>query len=330
MKLGVNGGRPDGTFDLLHVLEPRWDYKGRMWTSAIPDPVVGAFTTNLGYESTVSAIQLGKPKIVVFHALIMAVDSVREMAKQFPDVKFISLFHGSMQNLMFRPSWANDQLAFLNLAQACENCFYATPDARMPLDTLEWRNCVVWPNLVRYTRHEGSPVVLDPPRILISGRFDIVKGIPGAILAAGLVNQQIPIELHTIVEDRGGVMSSLAATAKLELVNHKFMDWPQFHTFLRDSVSLLLHPSLTDAHPFAAIDALCMGRPVVGSEAVDFLPASWKADANDPATIAKTALSILRDYPIACEAAQVFADDLQERETEAFLALYERLANGPQ
>jgi glycosyltransferase involved in cell wall biosynthesis len=322
-KLGVSCQSTTGKFDLLHVLEPRWDYKGRMWTKALPSEIQGAYTTHLDADSVKKAIEIGNPAVVVFHALIMPVETVREMAKSFQKVSFINLFHGSQNNLLYRPSWVKDQLAFLQLAQDCDNVSYATPDARMALDTLGWQRCVVWPNLLAYDRPDGHPPTLSPPRLLISGRFDIVKAIPTAILAAGLVNQKRPIELHAIIEDRNGVIQAMADCAKVPITMHKFMDWPEFHRFLWSSVSVFVHPSLTDANPHAPLDAAIMGRPVVGSNAVDFLPI--QADANNPVDIADYVCSILNDYDTHSESFTAYAIAEIEKRTIAMKSLVSEL-----
>jgi glycosyltransferase involved in cell wall biosynthesis len=103
------------------------------------------------------------------------------------------------------------------------------------------------------------------------------------------------------------------------------MEWTQFQRFLRDEVSLTIHPRLTDAFPHIPLDSLAAGRPVVGSSFIPYLPSEFTANPNNPSDVADCILKVLDDYDTYSQLSLDTAKAVHDRSERRFLELYERL-----
>jgi glycosyltransferase involved in cell wall biosynthesis len=322
-KLGVCGGRPDGTTDILHLANDQWADRIRMWARSTPEPLSGAFST--GLNDIPRAIELTQAKVIVSHRLTVPCSEMFEFVTNHPQVAFVNLFHGSINNLMFNPNWPASQLEFITAAQNARNVFYATPDERMPWESFGWQNCVHWPNLASCERLGVTPDLHKTPALLVSGRLDIIKALPVAIMAAGLVAKEREIRLFSVCPSNNPAIEALAGIAKVKIILKPWMEWTQFQRFLRDEVSLTIHPSLTDAFPHIPLDSLAAGRPVVGSSFIPYLPSEFTANPNNPSDVADCILKVLDDYDTYSQLSLDTAKAVHDRSERRFLELYERL-----
>jgi glycosyltransferase involved in cell wall biosynthesis len=178
--------------------------------------------------------------------------------------------------------------------------------------------------LATWERIGGIPELHDPPVLLIAGRLDVVKAMPAAVFAAGLVNRTRPVSVATVCPAKSTALDALALTAKVQLVQHPWMEWEEFQRFLREQVSVTVHPSLTDARPHIPLDSLCARRPVVGSS-VSFLPDRYRVDPNSPREIADKVLWTLDNYAECSRESLETAELIDQGARREFLDLYERL-----
>jgi hypothetical protein len=118
-----------------------------------------------------------------------------------------------------------------------------------------------------------------------------MKALPSQIAAAALIQQQtgcrVVMNLRDPQQPRLGGLTAHAAACRLEYDAVPWMETEQWLWFLRDEVSIVLQPSMSDSFNYVGTDALSVGRPVVGSRAIRYLPNAWQVDdPNDPADLA--------------------------------------------
>lgn len=70
--------------------------------------------------------------------------------------------------------------------------------------------------------------------------------------------------------------------------------WPQFHATVRN-MNLLLQPSFTESYNMCSADGVAEGVPSVTSEAIEWVPESWKANSDDALDIANHGIALLSD-----------------------------------
>ena len=78
-----------------------------------------------------------------------------------------------------------------------------------------------------------------------------------------------------------------------EVVLDGWCGWPEFRKTVAD-MDLLIHPSYTETFNMVSADGISQGIPVVGSEAISWLPKHWKADSDDALQIAEVGLRLLQ------------------------------------
>ena len=180
---------------------------------------------------------------------------------------------------------------------------------------------------MRLVAFDGPIPVLDPPVSMLAGRLDIVKGFPAAIYAAGIANRTRPVQVATVCPARSPALDALAAVARVPLVQHPWMEWEAFQQFVRNSASVTICPSLTDAYPHIPLDSLAAGRPVVGSPAISYLPDWLTADPNNPSEIAEQVLHLLDEYDQFSAQSRKLAETIQKHNENALLKLFEKICH---
>ena len=98
-------------------------------------------------------------------------------------------------------------------------------------------------------------------------------------------------------------IQSLCSSAELSLKELKWMEVDDFRRYLHEHIDIGLQVSYTESFNYVALDHLSQGIPVVGSEAIEYLPWRWKANVDDIQDIAAKAQIILADYEFASELA---------------------------
>jgi len=90
----------------------------------------------------------------------------------------------------------------------------------------------------------------------------------------------------------GAIQQMSQDVPNFKLVLDGWCGWPDFLKTVAD-MDLLIHPSYTESFNMVTADAVAQGIPVVGSEAIHWLPSSWKADSDDAVALARVGLNLL-------------------------------------
>jgi glycosyltransferase involved in cell wall biosynthesis len=89
----------------------------------------------------------------------------------------------------------------------------------------------------------------------------------------------------------------------------EFADRDGFMERLSNEVSIVLQPSFSESFNFVTVEAAGCGRPFVGSATIRHCPEEWRADPNDPFSIAAVIRRILDDYSAASAKARMVAEE---------------------
>jgi hypothetical protein len=84
------------------------------------------------------------------------------------------------------------------------------------------------------------------------------------------------------------IQELVEGTPNLRLIAKKWLPWPKLLR-LSEHMHLVLQPSYSESFNCVAAEAIRMGVPVVGSEAIDWLPPRFQAKADDVGDIARVA-----------------------------------------
>lgn len=101
----------------------------------------------------------------------------------------------------------------------------------------------------------------------------------------------------TADRDDGGTWRAIEELCEgvphLKLVRTGWLSWPDVLR-LTEHMHLVLQPSFTESFNFVACEAVRMGVPVVGTDAIDWLPKRWQADGDDDGDVARVAEYFVR------------------------------------
>lgn len=175
--------------------------------------------------------------------------------------------------------------------------------------------CAVMPNNYYLDSHIRPPHGHEPStgtlRIGAFGATRTLKNLMGAAGAALEIARDLrrPLEFWISggrVEGGeagvvlGAVQNLLYNVPGVKLMLNTWQSWPEFRQVI-GQMHLLLQPSYTESFNMVTADGVVQGVPSVVSEAIDWVPDSWKADSDDVLDIAQHGKQLLRDRDAARE-----------------------------
>jgi len=242
---------------------------------------------------------------VVLYAPWVPTELLAAIADEFPKILFVVTCHSGWGFLAADPhavkllrETADLQMTTGNV-RAGGNCRRFTDAATEVLGVrVEWL-----PNLIPLDEHWPRPRSAwagDCLRLGLFGAARILKnGLTAAAAACELAHRlRVPTELHvTAIEDEGGTMRAIEelcdGVPHLKLVRTGWLPWPRVLR-LAEHMHLVLQPSFTESFNCVAAEAVRMGVPVVGSEAIDWLPARWQASTDNAQDVARVAEYLIK------------------------------------
>lgn len=164
-----------------------------------------------------------------------------------------------------------------------------------------YRQPMRWfPNMYDLTTSNSDPQEWHRNSVLRIGSFGAIRPLKN-LLTAGAAALEIASRLKADLEfhisagrSEGGGDTTLRGLLAMyeglpnaQVVHNGWASWPAFRRLVRN-MHLLIQPSYTESFSMVTADGIAEGVPVVGSDAIDWLPPSWIAsndDANDIANI---------------------------------------------
>jgi hypothetical protein len=323
-----NGKWAPPACDVLYIRQPgltdKWAWHGRhMTTLADAAGIALIYCHLLPFEDEVERIETLRPRLVINSALAMTAENIRTLSDRFPETVFVTINHSAESHLATHPTLQPKYLDHLRLAENNPNCWIGNPDPRNTMGLLLDRH--VWiPNVV-IQKMNGVRRLGNPPTLSLIARHDPVKNLPGQLMAAAIASKRLPLRLRVAV--RNGDPDIIRGWLERGRVEVEILEWVRWvsHLTRLDSTDVGLQVSFCESFNYCALDHCMRGVPVVGSQAIQFLPESWKADPTDPADIAARVLAIIEDYPAQSAVAIQTANAVAEHNNAAFVRVLQEL-----
>jgi hypothetical protein len=253
---------------------------------------------------------------VIISAPWLPSSELLRIAQAFPEKKFAVNCHSNVGFLQADRNGVRLIRELLDLERAAHNIHAAGNSKRF----CEWIKssfsapCEFLPNLYyldEHRRHRQAPYHHgETLRLGVFGATRPLKNLMTAAAAALDVARGFhsPLELWLSAgRAEGGGESVLAAVqemlAELPGVTLHLSGWESWPAFRRTvgHMHLLLQPSYTESFNMVTADGVAEGLASVVSDAIDWAPDDWKADADDALSIARTARRLLCDHHAAAE-----------------------------
>lgn len=266
-------------------------------------------------------------KICFVHAFAIEAGAIIATACRFPAVQVVHVLHSEENHVMTWPVFFPQIADLLAASERLSNLWFANSESGQAWQRLGYDRVLQFYQPCAIDDYREPPTV-DPPTVLITSRPDVIKAIPAQILAAAILQRERRVRLAVSVPhvpDKQPAIDALIAAAGLKADRWPWLPQPQFLHRLRNHVSLVLQPSLSESFNYVSWEAASVGRPWVGSAAIKHTPAAWRADPNDPADIARVAGEILDDYHFASRQARLIAENVAAEHNAGYCDLIRRL-----
>lgn len=254
------------------------------------------------------AIERTNCKIVINELCVAPPAIVERLARRFSAVKFISLGHAApcYESASFNHS---DRLfAHQVLSTRAENVYFGTVMSRNRFADVTGSKVVELPNFIDMPAIESPPQVIRPLSLSMIGRQDVVKGQPSAISALARLSKSR--EIHAFITTSKEAQVGIAKLVH-EGVSHTFLKWGDWRKMLNNVANFVdigIQLSLTESFNLVAIEHMTLGKPVVGTVAIEYLPKSWQANPQDPESAVKAIEMIANNYDRESKRAKTIAE----------------------
>lgn len=311
-KKTVNKWFPYSTADVLVLLtngNPLWSLDSYFEAMGLTSVTVDLQNNKL--QRVRELIKTVKPRLVINRSFCVGCDVVRTMAARYPKVNWVTINHSSQAHLLTQHYLLSAQCNFIRLAREFSNCWYASPDERNHLALATGCERIIYlPNNVDLPPEPTSRTPGSPAIVSLVGRRDVVKNWPTQIIAAGIANKTVPLQLLFVTQGNASDFEDMAADVGVESVSVGWTDQSKYLDLLRDHVDVALQASLSDSFNYVATDHLGLGIPVVGSPTIRYLPREWQADPNDAKDISTVLLLHIYNWKERSQQARAIAEDV--------------------
>ena len=255
------------------------------------------------------AVTTPQPSHVVIGApWIPTLDLQAYLVFRFPLIHFAVVCHSNVSFLSADPQAIKNFREDLDLEQGSLNFNAAANSHRFCkfVTTSYQRPCLYLPNL--YFLDSQTPAhrrnwTGGTVRIASFGAVRPLKNHTGAAAAALEISERLhtDVEFHISVgRIEGGytvvraVEAMLNTVPNVRLVKDDWYQWPRFRHLVR-SMHIMLQPSFTETFNMVTADGASESIPSVVSDAIEWAPADWKSEPDNPFSIARIAHRLIID-----------------------------------
>lgn len=237
---------------------------------------------------------------------------INQLCTLFPNTRFSVNCHSNVGFLQADTNGVKLLREYLSLEMGVPNFNVAANCAKMSRwVTYTYGNpCQVLPNLYYLDGSDRLGKSLWNGGVLRIGVFgatrpqkNFMSAVGAAVQLSYQLKSQTEIWVNTGRTEGGGntILNSARELVRgLPLAVLKEMGWSSWPDFRRlvGSMHLLLQPSYTESFNIVTADGIAEGVPSVVSEAIDWVPSYWQANADDVFDIARVGRQLLSD-PLA-------------------------------
>lgn len=281
------------------------------WADVWPATSAADISAKLSEAQTASMRDRQQPiSHVVISAPWIPTPDLQALLMRWPDVEFAVVSHSNLGFLMADPNGIKLLREASHLALGHHNFTIAGNCQRFANAwSTMYGHPVAWlPNLYdlesikhvgqRHPWHHGSPL-----RIGVFGATRPLKNMVSAVAAcveiSSALRTDVEVWMSTGREEGGGSVKSavqqlVAGLRHCRIVESGWQSWPGFRQVV-SRMNLLFSPSYTESFNMVTADGIAEGVASVVSDAIDWVPTDWVANADDVGAITRVARRLLGD-----------------------------------
>jgi hypothetical protein len=246
---------------------------------------------------------------IVIAAFFIPTDYLAKLAFAFPDIKFAVNSHSNVGFLQAEPEAITKFRETVSLQVESRNVF-ASGNSQNFVHAMRvsFGHCLLLPNLYFLHGHEGTLKPLWNGGVLRLGCFGalrVQKNISTAVVAAIEIARQLKaitqIWINVGRDDNTGdvvIRAARAWTNDLPGITLNELPWQNWAEFRKTASTMhcLIQPSYSETFSQVSADACAEGVPTISGDAIEWLPSQWKANTDDPSSIAQAVRFVLADH----------------------------------
>lgn len=297
---------PDiGQVEVVSILNPgdsQWvDYRGRRFTEYLARRGIShGWIPKGSFANVRDAIKRISPKIVLNEAHSTPTADIRDLAQEYPNVKFVNLLHGSITWCMSMVT--AETYAALRDSAEFPNIYFGAVSIPHGMVFPARSKVVELPNPIELP--EGIQRRSLPPdasqRLVVSlvSRSYPIKNWGGMASALAILSRSRWIKAVCIgqeshyLEHHFRFLRDSGINAEMTT----FADWETTLNTLASNVHVGLACGFSDSLNLVAAEQCLLGIPVVGSPSTDWMPRSWRANPQDPQQMADIIEAHVNNY----------------------------------
>ena len=262
-----------------------------------------------------------KPSIVINQCMLVPPGEWTVLIENRPNIKFLTVNHSSFSDMFRVTNWLRYHEKHVDLAQRNVNAFYAHVDDRRFLERLYTTRTFWLPNPIVIPAAAEITPPNDPMQVSLVCRADVLKNIPNQLLGLALASDfKVAISNH---RDRERVLAPLIRSLGLEVENAPWGTFSEYESRIKQC-DIGLQCSFTESMNFVCLEHLLLGKPVVGSHSIRYLPSTWQACADDPDEIANTLCRFREKYTKHQERARTIGLEFASVNNEQFVKQFQQ------
>lgn len=286
------------------------------------------------------SIRQHDPEAVLFECFGEPTHAGPTLAREYPDVQFLSLCHTDIQTMSFEraPHDGSVLAGLIARVQASEDVpNYAVAVTRRKQAELVRRvfgvECTCMPHPVSHTIATAPrPSPQGKVGISLFGKHRVLKNVHGQVAAVAYYRRTSGRDVvlyYNAVDGKAdpGLLSLVQGTE----LNSQPLTWlrvPDFVRFCEANVHLGLQCSLSETFNYTALDQMVLGIPVICSTAIEYASRDVQViDFTDYTQIAERIDRIVNDYERYSRLALKDAAAVKERQNRDFLASVRKYIN---
>ena len=243
---------------------------------------------------------------VVISAPWIQTPDLARLCAEFPETQFAVNCHSNLGFLQADPSAMRLVREGLELRRTTWNFRIAANCERLSrwIEAAYGLPCLCLPNIYHL---EGERPKRRPYSggVLRIGAFGATRALKNLLTAAGAAleiasGMRADLEFWISSGRNEGAGPVLDAVRQMmhgvphaKIVENGWQTWPQFRQTVRH-MHLLLQPSYTESFNVVTADGAAEGVPSVVSDAIEWAPASWKAQVDDAGDIARVGRKLVK------------------------------------
>lgn len=247
---------------------------------------------------------------VVVSAPWIPIVEMQQILTSYPDVHFATVSHSNVGFLAADPNGIKLLRQSIELQAGYHN-FTLGGNCRKYTDA--WQAMygapvTFLPNLydVSAIKHVGQRLPWHRGQTLRVGVFgatrplkNMVTAVAAAVELGNTLKNDVEVWVSSGREEGGGsvknaILQLVEGLPHTRLVEAGWRSWPAF-TQIVGNMHVLMSPSYTESYNICVADGIAQGVASVVSEAIDWVPQDWVANADNVGSIARTARRLLHD-----------------------------------